>query len=125
MANVMAPSDKTRYLQPQLFALVQVDASSQEKLGIKAQASRLAIRFPTDQNTARELKRLPEVKGRNSKKTAASTGRFPPTPTPKHAYSAQALVSTYVRSGQIKSWKGKPKRKVKSNDKTLDIPNPI
>jgi len=96
MAKVMAPSVRTRYLHPQLSALVQVAAVSQEKLGMKAQASILAIRVPTDHHVASPLRTLPELGGRHSKKTAASTGKFPPTPRPRQAYSAQVLHSASV-----------------------------
>lgn len=38
------------------------------------------------------VRRLPEANGRNSKKSAPSTGRFPPTPRPKQENRAQALI---------------------------------
>ncbi|GMF78253.1 unnamed protein product [Aspergillus oryzae] len=47
------------------------------------------MRVPTDQKTASELRICAEDVGKNSRKMAASTGRFPPTPNPKQAYSAQ------------------------------------
>lgn len=52
----------------------------------------LAIKVPTDHHVARPLRILPELGGRHSRKTAASTGRFPPTPRPKQAYNAQVLL---------------------------------
>lgn len=58
---------------------------------MNAQASRLEIRVPMDQNKARELRRAPEAKGRNSRKMAASTGRLPPTPKPRQAKRAHTL----------------------------------
>lgn len=85
MQKVIAPRLRTRYLQPQLFALLQLAASVQEKLGMKAQASILEIKVPTDHQVARPLKMLAELGGKHSRKTAASTGKLPPTPRPKHA----------------------------------------
>lgn len=38
------------------------------------------------------VRRLPELNGRNSRKRAPSTGRFPPTPTPMHAYKAHVAI---------------------------------
>lgn len=56
----------------------------------------LAIRVPTDHHVDSPLRILPELGGRHSRKTAASTGRFPPTPKPKQEYNAQVLVSRSV-----------------------------
>lgn len=57
----------------------------------------LAIRVPTDHQVASPLRMLPELGGRHSQKTAASTGKLPPTPSPMHAYKAQVLGSWLAR----------------------------
>lgn len=44
-----------------------------------------------DHHVARPLRMFAELGGRHSKKTDASTGRFPPTPRPKQEYKAQVL----------------------------------
>jgi len=61
-------------------------------------ATYLEIKVPTDHQVASPLKILAEFGGRHSRKTAASTGRFPPTPRPKQAYSAQTLNWVSARS---------------------------
>jgi hypothetical protein len=60
----------------------------------------LAIKVPTDHHVARPLKMLLELGGKHSKKTAASTGRFPPTPRPKQAYNAHVLVYKLINTSQ-------------------------
>lgn len=49
------------------------------------------MRLPTGHQTLSMVKRFPEANGRNSRKSAPSTGRFPPTPRPKQANKAQVL----------------------------------
>jgi len=95
MKNVIAPRVKMRYRQPQLSALLHCPMGvpeGHEKLGMKAQASSEAIKLPTGQKTESSVKRFPDVWGRNSRNKAPSTGRFPPTPRPIHAYSAHVPI---------------------------------
>lgn len=56
----------------------------------------LATRVPTDHHVASPLNMLPELGGKHSQKTAASTGMFPPTPKPRQAYKAQVLDSSSI-----------------------------
>ena len=95
MAAVMAPRVRIRYLQPMLSPLAHWPrgvSDGQLKLGMKAQARREAMRLPTGQKTESKVKRLPDVCGKNSRKSAPSTGRLPPTPRPMQAYKAQVPI---------------------------------
>lgn len=46
---------------------------------------------PTGHHTLSMVRRFPEAKGRNSRNSAPSTGRFPPTPIAMTEYMAQTL----------------------------------
>ena len=46
---------------------------------------------PTGHHTLSMVRRFPEAKGRNSRNSAPSTGRFPPTPMAMTEYMAQTL----------------------------------
>lgn len=91
ITKVMAPSVMTRYLQPMLSSFLHGPSSEQVKFGMKAQARRLDTKLPTGHHTLSMVRRFPEANGRNSRKRAPSTGKLPPTPRPKQAYSAQVL----------------------------------
>jgi hypothetical protein len=43
---------------------------------------------------------LLELGGKHSRKTAASTGKFPPTPRPRQAYKAHTLIGQSVSESQ-------------------------
>lgn len=91
ITKVIAPSVMTRYLQPILSSFLHGPSSEQVKFGMKAQARRLDTKLPTGHHTLSIVRRFPDANGRNSRKRAPSTGKFPPTPRPKQAYSAQVL----------------------------------
>lgn len=56
---------------------------------MKYQANSDETSCPTGHHTDRRVSKALEESGRNSRKSAPSTGKFPPTPVPKHANSMQ------------------------------------
>ena len=57
-----------------------------------ANLPREAINCPTGHHTESRVSKPPDAKGKNSRNSAPSTGRFPPIPTPIEAYSAQVPI---------------------------------
>ncbi len=49
---------------------------------------------PTCHHVDSITSRFPELKGKNSRKSAPSTGRLPPMPMPMHEMSAQAATQS-------------------------------
>lgn len=64
--------------------------------------------MPTDHHVARPLRIWVELGGKHSRKTAASTGRLPPTPRPKQAYKAHVLFSESIKRYYARPWKNLP-----------------
>ena len=59
---------------------------------MKPQAMTDPISVPNGHQTESNVRRLPDANGRNSRKSAPSTGRLPPTPHPREAYSAHTVI---------------------------------
>ena len=51
-----------------------------------------AINCPSGHQTLSKVRRFPDAKGRNSRNSAPSTGRFPPTPNPRAANMPQVPI---------------------------------
>jgi hypothetical protein len=56
------------------------------------QLLRLATSCPTGHQTDNRVSNLFDANGRNSRKRAPSTGKFPPTPKPMHPKSKDVMI---------------------------------
>ena len=88
MEKVIRPMVKTKLRQP----------SSAGQLAMKNQATSDEASWPTGHQTERRVSSELDESGRNSRNSAPSTGRLPPTPKPSRANrtQTQAQLVAYV-----------------------------
>jgi len=64
--------------------------------GRSPHATREPTSCPTGHQTDKPANRFPFLSGKNSRKSAPSTGRFPPTPVPIQAKSAAVVAQEFA-----------------------------
>ena len=74
---------------------------SQEYAGTMNHARRLAINCPTGHQTDKSVNNLFDSKGKNSRKSAPSTGKLPPTPRPMQAKRIEVVIQLGPRATRV------------------------